>query len=35
MAKVPKSHTENLKKLIKKDKVKPTGKVVVGKKKGK
>lgn len=31
--KVPKSHSESLKKLIKKDKVKPRGKVITGKKK--
>ena len=31
--KVPKKHTEELKKLIKKDKVKPRGKVITGKKK--
>jgi len=34
MAKVPKSHTESLKKVIK-EKPKPRGKVIVGKKKGK
>ena len=33
MKKVPKKHTEELKKLIKKKKTKPRGKVITGKKK--